>query len=499
MKIGIVCPYSFDQPGGVQQHILEFAQWLIDHGHEVQVLGPCGPDTPVPDFVVRGGSSIPVTFNGSVARLSFGPVVWNRVRKFIAQGKFDILHVHEPNSPSYSLGAMRVAQGPIVATYHAASDKSLVLSTMAPVLSLLQEKISISIAVSELAKRWHMTHFHSEPVVIPNGVNLAPFIDAREAAVRCHKSPLAGDDLAFGLDSCNRPLKICFLGRAVEPRKGLSVALHALERLREQGVAYEFIVMGSVPEDGQIPGFAGNVFDVPNVTWAGRVSDERKAEILSSSDIYVAPNTGGESFGIVLVEAMAAGATVVASDLEAFQRVLGIHPPEINATAAMQVEQVTGHTTIGADNLLDSDSDESLPNAGSGQAASDPDDGQALSDADDGRVLADSDNGDSLPDVDNAQACPASGTNKGASFDSLRNSGNDHGNTNGFPAGITFRNGDSDDLARVLIQLAQDPLQRNIYALRGIMRAQRFSWDVVGPQILGVYRVAADGRGVTLQ
>lgn len=476
MKIGIVCPYSFDQPGGVQQHILEFAQWLIDHGHEVQVLGPCGPDTPVPDFVVRGGSSIPVTFNGSVARLSFGPVVWNRVRKFIAQGKFDILHVHEPNSPSYSLGAMRVAQGPIVATYHAASDKSLVLSTMAPVLSLLQEKISISIAVSELAKRWHMTHFHSEPVVIPNGVNLAPFIDAREAAVRCHKSPLAGDDLAFGLDSCNRPLKICFLGRAVEPRKGLSVALHALERLREQGVAYEFTVMGSVPEDGQIPGFAGNIFEVPNVTWAGRVSDERKAEILSSSDIYVAPNIGGESFGIVLVEAMAAGATVVASDLEAFQRVLGIHPPEVNATTAMQVEQVTGYTTIGADNLLDSDSDESLPDAGSGQVLSDADDGQA---------------------------CPATGTNKGSGFDSLRNSGtdndNDHGNTNGFPAGITFRNGDSDDLARVLIQLAQDPLQRNIYALRGIMRAQRFSWDVVGPQILGVYRVAADGRGVTLQ
>lgn len=293
MRVGIVCPYSFDEPGGVQAHIVDLGYKLISLGHEVQVIGPCSEGTNVPDFVVKGGGSIPVPYNGSVARLSFGPQTFAQVRSFIRDGRFDVLHIHEPNSPSYSMAALRVAQGPIVATYHASSSGSKLLKVALPLLRSSLEKVRGGIAVSEMARRWQVEQLGGDPVLIPNGVDTKLF--AQSATQRI-----------FG-DRGDQPIELVFLGRIEEPRKGLDILLKALEAVEHR--VHVTVIGGGEPKP------------YPGVTYVGRVSDAHKAKILGQADIYVAPNTGGESFGIVLVEAMAAGCAVVASDLEAFAAV----------------------------------------------------------------------------------------------------------------------------------------------------------------------------------
>ena len=291
MKIGMVCPYSFDEPGGVQAHILDLAEHFIAQGHHVEVLGPCSDNTDVPSFVMKGGRSIPIRYNGSVARLALGPHMDRYIRSFITNGNFDVLHIHEPNSPSYSMRTLRLVEGPIVATYHASSSGSLLLKAALPALRPLLEKIRGGIAVSEMARRWQVEQLGGDSVLIPNGVDTARFRKAQ--------APRAEDD--------ERPLEIVFLGRLDEPRKGLDILLAALAHVQRPFLCS--VIGGGTPRH------------VPNVTYAGRVSDQEKAEILGRADIYVAPNTGGESFGIVLVEAMAAGCAVVASDIEAFRTV----------------------------------------------------------------------------------------------------------------------------------------------------------------------------------
>lgn len=294
MRVGIVCPYSFDEPGGVQVHILDLAKVLIGQGHEVRVIGPASEDTELPDFVVRGGGSMAIPYNGSVARLAFGPGVRRRVRRFLQEGQFDVLHIHEPNSPSYSMHALFLASGPIVATYHASAAGSRVLRAFRRVLAPALEKIRGGIAVSEMARRWQVEQLGGDPVLIPNGVDTAVYRDAIVAAE--HKT--------------GKPVEIVFLGRLDEPRKGLDILLRALARIDRGHRAFTVTVMGG-----------GRERQAEGVNFIGRVSDEEKVAVLGRADIYVAPNTGGESFGIVLVEAMAAGCAVVASDIEAFAAV----------------------------------------------------------------------------------------------------------------------------------------------------------------------------------
>ena len=127
MRIGLVCPYSIDIPGGVQNHVLDCAQELIRRGHYVSVLAPGDEDAQVPAFVVTAGRSVGIPYNGSVARLSFGPLSYSRVRRWLRAENFDVLHVHEPSVPSLPLLACWVASGPIVATVHTAMRKSRML------------------------------------------------------------------------------------------------------------------------------------------------------------------------------------------------------------------------------------------------------------------------------------------------------------------------------------------------------------------------------------
>ncbi|MCD2095707.1 glycosyltransferase family 4 protein [Rhodococcus rhodochrous] len=302
MRIGMVCPYSFDVPGGVQAHVVDLAEVLIGRGHEVSVLAPASETTPLPDFVVSAGRAVAIPYNGSVARLSFGPVSYARVRRWINDNDFDVLHIHEPNAPSLSMLALKVAEGPIVATFHTSTTKSLVLSTFQGVLQPYLEKISGRIAVSELARRWQVTSLGADAVEIPNGVDVSFFRHA----------PLLPDYPRPGRT-------VLFLGRYDESRKGMDVLLGALPALVARHPDIEILVVGRGDED-RLRKEAGRYFR--HLRLLGQVDDDEKASAMRSADVYCAPNLGGESFGIVLVEAMAAGTAVVASQLDAFRRVL---------------------------------------------------------------------------------------------------------------------------------------------------------------------------------
>jgi phosphatidylinositol alpha-mannosyltransferase len=182
MKIGITCPYSWDVPGGVQQHIRDLAEALIDEGHDVSVISPADDDTPLPPYVTGAGRAVPVPYNGSVARLSFGFLSVSRVRRWIKEGGFDVLHVHEPEIPSLSLLACWVASGPIVATFHTAIPRSRVLLVTYPVVRTGLEKINGRIAVSEAARTTLVEHIGGDAVVIPNGGPAGPGPAARSAS-----------------------------------------------------------------------------------------------------------------------------------------------------------------------------------------------------------------------------------------------------------------------------------------------------------------------------
>lgn len=302
MKIGMVCPYSFDVHGGVQAHVLQLAEVMRRRGHDVSVLAPSSPHVDLPDYVVSGGKAVPIPYNGSVARLRFGPATHRLVKRWIAAGDFDVLHLHEPNAPSLSLLALMIAEGPIVATFHTSTTKSLALGVFQGILRPWNEKIVGRIAVSDLARRWQIEALGSDAVEIPNGVDVDAFASA---------APLPGYP---------RPGKtVLFLGRFDEPRKGMAVLLGALPALVDRFADVEILVVGRGDEE-ELRADAGDLGG--HLRFLGQVDDAEKASALRSADVYCAPNTGGESFGIVLCEAMAAGTAVVASDLDAFRRVL---------------------------------------------------------------------------------------------------------------------------------------------------------------------------------
>jgi phosphatidylinositol alpha-mannosyltransferase len=303
MKVGIVCPYSWDVPGGVQFHVRDLAEVLRARGHGVSVLAPADDDTPLPAYVVPAGRAVPVPSNGSVARVNFGPLSAARVRRWLREGGFDVLHIHEPTSPSLSLLACWAATGAIVATFHTANLKSRAMSAAYPILEPALEKIGARVAVSEDARRTLVEHIGGDAVLIPNGV----FVDRFVAAEPREEWRGAGGTLGF-------------IGRLDEERKGLPTLLAALTDVVAARPGVRLLVAGRGDEEEAVEDLTPEVRAA--VTFLGVVSEVDKARLLRTVDAYVAPNLGGESFGIVLVEAMAAGAPVVASDLDAFGRVL---------------------------------------------------------------------------------------------------------------------------------------------------------------------------------
>ncbi len=303
MKVGLVCPYSWDVPGGVRTHIADLAMALEDRGHVVSVLAPVDDPRDLPPWLVDGGKPVAVPYNGSVARLSFGVKATRRIHRWIREGGFDVVHVHEPVAPSLSVLALWVGKGPMVATWHSSQERSRILNAGYYVAQTAMEKVSGRIAVSEDARRTLVGHLGGDAVLIPNGVRVSAY---------------ASTERLDGVDPA-RPT-IAFLGRMDEPRKGLGVLWQALPAIIEAIPDIQVLVAG--PGDIEEQREAMPAVAADSVRFLGRISDEDKVRTLRSADAYIAPHTGGESFGIVLVEAMSAQTAIIASDLPAFRRVL---------------------------------------------------------------------------------------------------------------------------------------------------------------------------------
>ncbi|CAB4554425.1 MAG: glycosyltransferase [Actinobacteria bacterium] len=302
LRIGLVCPYGWDTPGGVQSHVRDLAEYLISKGHYVSVLAPVINEENSPDYVTSAGKPIAIPYNGAVARVLFGPIAFARVRQWIANGNFDLLHLHEPAIPSISLLACWAAEGPMVGTFHAAAKRQKAIFAIGPILEPVIEKLTARIAVSEAARETLTEHLETDAVVIPNGIYADRYRDGEVLA------KWSGNTIGF-------------IGRFEEPRKGLSILLDALPIIARFAPDVRVLVAGP----GDHKEVAENIDPQlrHRFEFLGRISEKEKADFLSSVAIYVAPNTGGESFGIILAEALAGGATVLASDIPAFDSLLG--------------------------------------------------------------------------------------------------------------------------------------------------------------------------------
>jgi phosphatidylinositol alpha-mannosyltransferase len=303
VRIGLACPYTWDVPGGVQVHVRDLAETLLRLGHEVSVITPVDDEETLPSYAVSAGKAMSVPYNGSVTRILMGPVSAARVRRWVREGEFDVVHAHEPTAPSVSLLACMMASGPLVATYHTSNPRSRILTALQGALQPSLEKVWANIAVSEAARRTIVEHLGVDAVLVPNGVNVAAFKDATPLPELASPDPT-----------------IVFVGRIDEPRKGLAVLLEALPLIARAIPDVRVLVAG--PGDVEEVAETLTPLARKHVHLLGLISNADKPRVFRTADVYVAPNTGQESFGIVLLEAMAAHTPVVASDIDAFRRVL---------------------------------------------------------------------------------------------------------------------------------------------------------------------------------
>lgn len=312
LKIGIISPYSFEIPGGVQLHIRDFATELIRRGHRVSVLAPGRRTKDMPLWVQTNGSSFSIPYNGSVAELSYFGFVGLQTRRWVRQGHFDILHLHEPEAPSLSHKPLTmIKRPPMVATFHAAFDPyPMALRFFQRYLQRFLKPLDRAICVSKasLHSALHYLPACVDKQIVPNGINCAQFADA--------------EPVAQWRGTKDHPT-IGFLGRMGETRKGFLIFATAALSILERYPGARFLCAGDGEEDGRriIKRIDPTGRLARCCEFLGRISDDDKAGFYHSLSAYVAPQTGGESFGIVLVEAMAASCPVVASDLPAFRDV----------------------------------------------------------------------------------------------------------------------------------------------------------------------------------
>ena len=298
MRIGIVCPYSLTVPGGVQAQVLGLARELRRRGHEARVLGPCDGPPPEP-FVTPLGDSLPLSANGSVAPIAPDPSAALRTLQVLADEQFDVIHLHEPLAPGPTSTALMVHSAPTVGTFHAAGT-SASYRILAPALTRLIRRIDHKVVVSKDALELVRSHLGGEYEVLFNGVELDEI-----------RSVVPWPSESGGTPA--RPA-IFFCGRH-EERKGLRVLVDAVVR----GDLDVDVWIGSDGPDTAELTLA--TADDGRFHWLGRVTDAEKFARLRSSDVFCAPSLRGESFGVVLIEAMAAGTTVVASSLDGYRNV----------------------------------------------------------------------------------------------------------------------------------------------------------------------------------
>ena len=291
LRIGIVSPYSLTVPGGVQQQVLGLARSLRAKGHEVRVLGPC--DGPPPDaFVTPLGNSLPTAVNGSIAPLAPDASAALRTIRALNDEAFDVVHVHEPLVPGPSLTALLVKMAPVVATFHSAGE-SAAYRTFSRQLKWVASRIDIRVAVSKDAVELAQRYIGGEYEVLFNGIELGDY-----------SSP----------STTPRENAIFFIGRH-EERKGLSILLEALSKLPPD---VRLWIASDGPQTAELKTrFASD----SRIEWLGRISDAEKISRMGRASVFCAPSLHGESFGVVLLEAMAAGTPVVASNLDGYRNV----------------------------------------------------------------------------------------------------------------------------------------------------------------------------------
>jgi phosphatidyl-myo-inositol alpha-mannosyltransferase len=329
MKIGLVSPYDWSYPGGVRDHVWHLANEFMAQGHDVRILAPAsGPKRKIPEkYVYKIGWTTPIPANGSIARVVvFDPALNLRVRRVLQREKFDILHIHEPLVPGLSLSALRCSQTVTVGTFHASSEVSmtstfnLAYASIVPFLRPMWRRLHGRIAISDATHKFITHYFPADYRIIPNGINL------NHAAQQAEPLPKFMDGKQ----------NILFLGR-FEKRKGAKYLLRAIPTIREHHPNTRFIFVG---EGNLRSGFQRFVErrGWPDVVFTGYIPEEDKARYFASADIFCAPATGGESLGIVLLEAMAAGKPIVASDISGYATVVtngvdGLLTPPRNSSA----------------------------------------------------------------------------------------------------------------------------------------------------------------------
>ena len=318
MRLALVCPYAWDLPGGVQSHIRSLASALAARGHEVSVLAPATRRAEAGEWAQASyalevvGTTVPVPANGSVAPISFGPRAARSLRTRLESLGPDVVHAHEPLIPSLSLLALGASPAPVVGTFHAARGASVGYRAARPWLRARADRLVRRTAVSDAARALAERYFPGDYVLTPNGIDVARFSEA--------------DHLDLGGKKT-----VLFVGR-VEKRKGLESLVQAVAALGDGDV--RLVVVGDGPRVRAARRLAADLH--VDCAWLGRLDDDDLARAYRSADVFCAPNLGGESFGIVLLEAMAAGTAVVCSDLDAFRAVAsdaGLYAPPGNPQA----------------------------------------------------------------------------------------------------------------------------------------------------------------------
>ena len=337
MKVGLVSPYDYSHPGGVTSHVRPLAYWLRQLGHEVGIFAPSSrrdAQREIPDFY-RIGRVFPLPMNESVARITLSFHLARRVSEIMDSEHFDVLHFHEPLMPALPLTLLRMARAPHVATFHSFAKSNLGYYYGRPILKPYLKHLDATIAVSEPAREF-IRHYFSQlnPRVIPNGVDTERF---KPGYTPIHHLR----------DDC---VNVLFIGR-LEKRKGLRELLQAYKYLHERVPRTRLIIAGDGPLRGMVESFVSSR-RLENVVLAGYVPDEVLPRFHASADIFCAPATGRESFGIVLLEAMATGLPVVATEIPGYLSVVQAGADSLTVRPKSPVELGTALTVLARDPLL---------------------------------------------------------------------------------------------------------------------------------------------------
>jgi len=310
MKIALVTPYEYPYPGGVTEHVSHLDHWFRAWGHEVKIIAPCRKETPdVASNVIRMGTTIiAVPFAGSVSRVSLSPRIYRPVKRLLEEERFDIIHLHEPLMPALPLFVLRHSHTINVATFHAYREKRhWGLETLRPVLQPLYDKIHGRICVSHAALDLISRYFPGAYHVIPNGIDLQDFGGGQVRPIEKYRD--------------GRP-NILFVGR-LEKRKGFRHLIRAFPYIVEAVPDARLIVAGAYSKEDKEPFVRyARIHGLRSIRFVGRISAADLPRYYNTCDVFCAPSTGFESFGIVLLEAMAAGKPIVATNILGYRSVM---------------------------------------------------------------------------------------------------------------------------------------------------------------------------------